>query len=213
MDKLRVAARGVPDGFGNYGWYACLPAWQRCRVLYKYDPTTDTYAILPSPAVADGTTAAYLNGKIYKLGRVRIVPPPSPVDITRLEIYDIASASWSFGADYPRLARFVRSFVSGGRIYTIGGTLTSFTGSSNKTYEYDPATDTWNDHAIEDLPTGRSGGVNHSQTAGAFMRAVTDRTACLRHSYPRCCLATGGEQVVNAFGYAGWTGIDGRGST
>ena len=124
--------------------------------LYRYNPSTNTYATLASPTVATGGNgAAYLPGKIYKFGN------------NSLEIYDVALNQWTSGANYPLAATSVRGFAHGNFIYGAGG-ITFFPApqSRSETYRYDPATNTWNDAAIADLPEGRSGAASGSYNGG-----------------------------------------------
>src|SRR5205807_9017064 len=68
-----------------------------------------------------------------------------------VEVYRIATNSWSMAANYPMANHSLMAVALGGYIYGAGGN--SF---ADKTYRYDPNTDTWDDSAIADLPAGRS---------------------------------------------------------
>ena len=71
-------------------------------------------------------------------------------------------------------ASSVRAFAHGNFIYGAGGT-TQFPVplSRSETYRYDPATNSWNDAAIADLPEGRSGAASGSYNGGWVLAGGT----------------------------------------
>jgi N-acetylneuraminic acid mutarotase len=115
--------------------------------LWRYDPATNTYnTSLPSYSIPTYFHAsAYLNGKIYRIAGRAI-----GTDF-HVEVYDIVTNSWSMAANYPFANHSLMAAALGGYVYAGGGNA-----SPDKTYRYDPSTDTWNDAAIADLPAGRS---------------------------------------------------------
>ena len=122
--------------------------------VYRYDPVANTYA--PMAPFTTGTwnqAAAFLNGKIYKFAGTG--PATASTDV--LEIYDVASNTWSLGAPYPMAVSFASAFVRGNFIYGAGGIQSVGSVASLKTYRYDPAGNTWDDAAIADLPLTRWG--------------------------------------------------------
>jgi N-acetylneuraminic acid mutarotase len=133
-------------GGGAFGTYY--------NTLYKYDPAANTYTTLaPFTTGTDYHTAVYLNGKIYKFGGI-----VTNGYTNALEIYDVASNTWTAGANYPLSASQIAAFVQGNFIYAAGGDLPGGPGTmTNKTYRYDPLTNTWDDAAIADLPDTRWG--------------------------------------------------------
>ena len=145
--------------------------------LYRYDPGTNTYTTLASNTVATWAQAAvYLNGKIYKIAGCTTNCGSS---VANLEIYDIASNTWSAGAPLPQPIGFEMATAIGNFIYVAGGTVPA---STNKTYRYDPSTNTWDDAAIADLPQTRWGsaeGVVNGKwvLAGGFVNDVISNSA------------------------------------
>src|SRR6267378_628869 len=115
--------------------------------LWRYDPTSNTYnTSLPSYTIPTYFHAsAYLNGKIYRIAGRAI-----GTDF-HVEVYDIATNAWSMAANYPFANHSLMAVSLGSYIYAGGGN-----GSPDKTWRYDPGTDTWDDAAIADLPAGRS---------------------------------------------------------
>jgi len=115
--------------------------------LWRYDPISNTYnTSLPSYTIPTYFHASvYLNGKIYRIAGRAI-----GTDF-HVEVYDIATNTCSIAVNYPFANHSLMAAAVGSYVYAGGGNA-----SSDKTYRYDPATDTWEDAAIADLPAGRS---------------------------------------------------------
>src|SRR5437667_8754192 len=115
--------------------------------LWRYNPVTNTYnTSLPSYTIPTYFHAcAYLNGKVYRIAGRGIGTD------YHVEVYNIATNSWSMAANYPVANHSLMAVALGGYIYGAGGNA-----FADKTYRYDPNTDTWDDSAIADLPAGRS---------------------------------------------------------
>ena len=115
--------------------------------LWRYDPASNTYdTSLPSYTIPTYFHAsAYLNGKIYRIAGAAI-----GTDF-HVEVYDIATNTWSMAANYPFANHSLMAAALGNYIYAGGGNA-----SPDKTYRYDPGANTWDDGAIADLPAGRS---------------------------------------------------------
>jgi Kelch motif len=115
--------------------------------LWRYDPVSNTYnTSLPSYTIPTYFHAsAYLNGKIYRIAGRAI-----GTDF-HVEVYDIATNIWSMAANYPFANHSLMAAALGSYIYAGGGNA-----SPDKTWRYDPGTDTWDDAAVADLPAGRS---------------------------------------------------------
>src|SRR5207302_10204576 len=113
----------------------------------RYDPISDTYnTSLPSYTIPTYFHAcAYLNGKIYRIAGRAI-----GTDF-HVEVYDIATNAWSMAGNYPVANHSLMAVALGAYIYGAGGNA-----FPNKTYRYDPNTNTWDDAAIADLPAGRT---------------------------------------------------------
>ena len=115
--------------------------------LWRYDPASNTYnTSLPSYTIPTYFHASvYLNGKIYRIAGRAI-----GTDF-HVEVYDIATNTWSMAANYPFANHSLMAVALGNYIYAGGGNA-----SPDKTWRYDPSTDTWDDAAVADLPAGRS---------------------------------------------------------
>jgi N-acetylneuraminic acid mutarotase len=77
---------------------------------------------------------------------------PGAGDTSVTRIYDIATDTWSLGADAPGPSSEGAGIAHGGLLYNIGGRGAGF----NANWSYDPVTDTWN-AGLEPLPSGRNG--------------------------------------------------------
>ena len=118
--------------------------------VYRYDPSTDTYAQLSSTRVGTwNQTAVYLKRKIYKMGGKNASGYQ-----TALEIYDIVTDTWSFGFPLPEPTGFAASWTQDGLIYVAGGVVASGI-ATNAIYAYDPVADTWS--SVPGLPDTRWG--------------------------------------------------------
>jgi|GEM_PF-791449 len=144
-------AAAVNDGTNIYVLGGSDQAGFAQTTVYRYNVGTDSYTTLAPFSIPTWNQAAvYLNGKIYKLGGTT-----GFTSNNAFEIYDIASNTWSAGASYPIPISFVSLFVRGNFIYAAGGLDRSTNLDTAKTYRYDPATNTWDDAAIADLPAPR----------------------------------------------------------
>src|SRR6266480_6890948 len=115
--------------------------------LWRYDPASNTYntSLPPYTIPTYFHASVHLNGKIYRIAGRAI-----GTDF-HVEVYDIATNTWSMAANYPFANHSLMAVALGNYIYAGGGNA-----SPNKTYRYDPSTDTWDDAAVADLPAGRS---------------------------------------------------------
>ena len=115
--------------------------------LWRYDPAYNTYntGLPPYTIPTYFHASVYLNGKIYRIAGRAIGTD------YHVEVYVIATNTWSMAANYPFANHSLMAVALGGYIYAGGGNA-----SPEKTYRYDPNTDTWDDAAIADLPAGRS---------------------------------------------------------
>jgi hypothetical protein len=148
----------VSDGTSAYIINGVNGSGTSVNTLYRYNPATNTYDTLaPSSTATWNHASVYLNGKIYKIGGY-VSSASTSTSSNAVEIYDIASNTWSAGAPYPVAQGWMSAFAQGNFIYVAGG-VAAETGStaSLKTYRYDPATNTWDDAAIADLPNSRWG--------------------------------------------------------
>jgi hypothetical protein len=138
---------GTSDGTYIYLLGGVDQNFNTTATLWRYDPATNTYnTSLPSYTIPTYFHASvYLNGKIYRIAGRAI-----GTDF-HVEVYNIATNTWSMAANYPFANHSLMATALGGFIYAGGGNA-----SPDKTYRYDPGTNTWDDAAIADLPAGRS---------------------------------------------------------
>jgi N-acetylneuraminic acid mutarotase len=138
---------GTTDGTYIYLLGGVDQNFNTTATLWRYDPATNTYnTSLPSYTIPTYFHAsAYLNGKIYRIAGAAI-----GTDF-HVEVYDIASNTWSMAANYPFANHNLMAVALGSYIYAGGGNA-----SPDKTWRYDPGTNTWDDAAVADLPAGRS---------------------------------------------------------
>lgn len=108
-----------------------------------YDPVTGTWypavTTLPTPVCFGGV--AGLNGKLYVIGGFN----DTGINQNLVQIYDIATATWSSGAGMPTAQANINAAVANGRIYVLGGTTSQANATwagSRYTYEYTPDTGT-----------------------------------------------------------------------
>jgi cell division septation protein DedD len=145
---------GATDGTYIYLLGGVDQNFNTTATLWRYDPVNNTYnTSLPSYTIPTYFHAsAYLNGKIYRIAGAAI-----GTDF-HVEVYDVATNSWSMAANYPFANHNLMAVALGSYIYAGGGNA-----SPDKTYRYDPSTNTWDDAAVADLPAGRS-----SAASGAY---------------------------------------------
>src|SRR6476660_158777 len=143
------AAAGASDGtysyhFGGYAFSQSLTV----ALVNRYNPATNTWASMaPMPQAAIMATAVYYptTDKIYVFGGQDGLTATN-YNITR--IYDIASNTWTTGANMPD----VRSFAAGGyipatgKIYLISGyNAPAVSSAQPNTWQYDPVANSWTD--------------------------------------------------------------------
>ena len=138
---------GTSDGTYIYLLGGVDQNFNTTATFWRYDPVSNTYnTSLPSYTIPTYFHAStYLNGKIYRIAGTAI-----GTDF-HVEVYTIATNSWSMAANYPFANHSLMAVALGSYIYAGGGNA-----SPDKTWRYDPSTDTWDDTAVADLPAGRS---------------------------------------------------------
>src|SRR5947199_438202 len=147
LPEPRAWFSGTTDGTYIYLLGGEDQNFNTTATLWRYDPISNTYNTgLPPYTIPTYVHAcAYLNGKIYRIAGRAI-----GTDF-HVEVYDIATNTWSMAANYPVANHSLMAVALGGYIYGAGGNA-----FPNKTYRYDPNTNTWDDAAIADLPAGRT---------------------------------------------------------
>lgn len=115
--------------------------------LWRYNPTTNTWAQLTGPATSTGfSLAGAIAGKIYVLRATQ--------RLENIDIYDIATDKWSAGALSVNSISWSSAAVVSGLLYTMGGVDGgNGSGTYKKMQEYDPATDKW--RLLPDFPVTR----------------------------------------------------------
>ena len=94
---------------------------------------TDVASVTAGRGVRDHSVV-YYNGKLYKIGGY------NGAATAFLDIYDIATDTWSAGADMPAARYWIDAVAIDGKIYVAGGYLTS---AQSTLYIYDIATNAW----------------------------------------------------------------------
>jgi N-acetylneuraminic acid mutarotase len=143
---------GVSDGTYIYLLGGVDQNFNTTATLWRYDPISNTYdtSLPPYTIPTYFHASAYLNGKIYRIAGAAI-----GTDF-HVEVYDIATNTWSMAANYPFANHNLMAVALGSYIYAGGGNA-----SPSNAWRYDPGTNTW--AAIADLPAGRS-----SAASGAY---------------------------------------------
>ena len=138
---------GTTDGTYIYLLGGVDQNFNTTATLWRYDPVSNTYntGLLSYTIPTYFHATAYLNGKIYRIAGAAI-----GTDF-HVEVYDIATNTWSMASNYPVANHSLMAVALGGYIYGAGGNA-----FPDKTYRYDPNTNTWDDAAIADLPAGRT---------------------------------------------------------
>src|SRR5262249_29128537 len=92
----------------------------------------------------------YLGSKIYRVGGF---VSGSSFATNSVDVYNVVSNTWAITGtvqSYPRSIAALGLVSDGTYLYAAGGT--DGVGSTTSTYRYDPASNTWDDAAITDLP-------------------------------------------------------------
>jgi len=176
----RAGAHAVTDGTYLYIVGGFDPNFSAVNTIWRYDPATDSYntALAPLPSPGGELGVAYLAGQIY-----RVAGQAAPATGTNaVQIYTIATNTWQSVAPYPLAIEALASMATGGYLYAAGGVDATSYVESNKSYRYDPASDTWDDAAIADLPAplyGPAAGLVNGRwvIAGGYHNAVVTAAA------------------------------------
>ncbi|MEW6757680.1 MAG: kelch repeat-containing protein [Acidobacteriota bacterium] len=102
------------------------------------------FANVPAGREVRDHSLVYYDGRLFKIGGY------NGAATAFLDIYDIASDTWSTGADMPGARYWTDAVEIGGKIYVAGGYSTS---GQSSLYIYDVATNTWSTGAS--LPASR----------------------------------------------------------
>lgn len=137
---------------------------------YRYNPATNTYtSIAATPTGRWNSAAAYLDGKIYKIGGSTATSGGSPTNA--VEVYNVAGDNWSTIAPFPVTTTFALAFVRDQFIFVASGA------SDSKAFRYDPLNNGWVDVAFADLPQARSGAVIANLQSNAVLAGGSGTSA------------------------------------
>ena len=124
--------------------------------LYRYDPLSDSYTALASaPEATNMHAAVYRDGKIYRIGGTDSAGSQGAV--ASVDVYSVATNTWAPPGTVAPLPIGVQSeaaVATAGGIDVAGGIPDSGP-AVTAAYHYDPATNTWDDAAVPDLPVGQ----------------------------------------------------------
>jgi len=106
----------------------------------RFDPQTNQWIDIPSaPTLVYAGLAVFAEGKIFLFGGVDASAP-----ISLVQIYTIATGTWSSGANMPAPRQQMGGGYYNGKIYIAGGFETAVVDSaSNQTWEYTPSSNSW----------------------------------------------------------------------
>jgi N-acetylneuraminic acid mutarotase len=128
--KLYVLPGVCADEIGPV--FDCDPGGAAERLLYRYDPVTNTWTTLArSPRSHENGVGGVINGKFYVAGSGTV-----------LDVYDPNSNTWKALASMPAPQAAMVGGVMNSKLWVVG----TF-GSNRNTYAYDPVTNTWRTRA------------------------------------------------------------------
>ena len=170
----------------SFGGYSFTTA-QTLDVVYRYDPATNTWATMaPLPNREIVASAVYYppTNKIYVFGGAQ---RDEAIVLDTTQIYDIASNTWSAGANLPlpRSQQAAGYNPGNGKIYLNGGYETSTIDSIQATtWEYDPVANTFTDKAPSpNMQGGTSSGIVNGHLLMSGGRTNPDATLDLTWDY------------------------------
>ncbi len=155
------------------GQAAAGGGWEPIDNVWQYDPVADSWkALAPMPGKRGSPVAVEVGGQIYVIGgaipepgtnEVAVFPNRAARSVGTNEAYDPETNKWTTRSSMPTARNHAFAGAVNGRIYVIGGRITSpfITVASNLDVveEYDPASNTWGGSgARTPMPTARSGG-------------------------------------------------------
>src|SRR5438477_2507524 len=168
----------------------------------RYDYTTNTWSnVAPLPVPLGQASIGAWNGKIYVAGG--FIGGSSVTNALR--IYDIASNTWTSGANMPTSpgVEAAAGAVVDGKFYVMGGD--DFNNGLNTNFIYDIATNTWTTGAtLPDSRTNTCGTANIGLIyvyGGVMLPAFTTTDTLLRY-----------DPVANSWTNLGSAGTGGRGN-
>lgn len=120
-------------------------------------PAIDWKTVAPSPAVRAESLGRVVNGKLYVTGGLTNDASGKIVAMTRSDVYDPATDTWTELADAPEAITHTGVVVDGADLWFVGGYVGDHPGAATAhVWKYDTLTDTWS--AGPDLPAARGAG-------------------------------------------------------
>lgn len=158
-DRGRVVARKARDASRGVRIAACVALLVFALAVTAQEPAPGAWGLrAPTLQPLSELALAEANGKLYLMGGY----PPSRVTVPTVQVYDIATDTWSYGPSLPMRNNHGMAASVNGKIYLIGGQLNADDPPNtnsyvNTVYELDPAVGAWVTKAP--MPTARSSGV------------------------------------------------------
>ncbi len=124
------------------------------NTAFRFDSASGVWhSIASMPLAVSGTEAAFIKGKIYVPGGVQ----ESGLVITNLQLYDIASNSWSQKLEAPTASQWfaLATETENGMIYRVGGSRRNFTAPISDVLVYDTKANSW--EQLPEMPEPRYG--------------------------------------------------------
>ncbi|NEU07918.1 T9SS type A sorting domain-containing protein [Flavihumibacter sp. R14] len=115
------------------------------RWVDEYNPATGTWTILPdAPVARDHFMATLINGKIYAAGgRQTHYPDFAANTIGRVDVYDIATKTWSSPTQIPTQRGAPGVAYVNGELVIAGGEIQSSGSALTVVEAYNPTTNAW----------------------------------------------------------------------
>ncbi|KPK87256.1 MAG: hypothetical protein AMS27_02840 [Bacteroides sp. SM23_62_1] len=131
------------------GLEAGSTAWNPSKQVLRYDPETESWDTLAEMNVARSHfTVNVMNNKIYAFGGMNA----STNQLTKVvEVYDPSSDTWELNNPAPSYRAMNTSVRFNDRIWILSGAK-NVSSYNNSVDIYEPATDSWQCAAAEDLP-------------------------------------------------------------
>ncbi len=122
--------------------------------LLRYDPANNNWTSLAPMPTARATEhmGVYYSGRIYVMGGRTSGEPTAGGDLSVLEIYNIATNTWTTGSPMLQPLADAYSILLGTKIYVFGGFTATGT-ASTATYIYDIPSNSWTTGAASPVGT------------------------------------------------------------
>jgi hypothetical protein len=133
--------------------------------MAQYDPATNNWSDVAPPPVAVGEYAmAADGGKVYIAGG-NLGGTGNSAITTTLQIYDIASNTWSFGTSMPGRVEGAAGAILNGKFYVVGGD--NYYQFRRTTFIYDITTNSWSAGPL--IPDTNGRGFTSGTAAGGLV--------------------------------------------